>query len=103
MSSSFAHGSHDIRDFGSSNGIEARYQGKGAVEARYGGCYDGYEDRAPGGAYGMGGYGRRGYPPITLPPVKAYPPDPFIDQFTLPEALMAGTLFRWLYDSYVSR
>ncbi|MBO8162352.1 MAG: spore coat associated protein CotJA [Brevibacillus sp.] len=43
----------------------------------------------------------RGYPPINLPPVKAYPPDPYIDQFSLPEALRKGTLFRWLYDPYV--
>ncbi len=42
-----------------------------------------------------------GYPPINLPPVKPYPPDPYIDQFPLPEALAAGTLFRWLYDPYV--
>ncbi|WP_019120534.1 spore coat associated protein CotJA [Brevibacillus massiliensis] len=41
-----------------------------------------------------------GYPPIHLPPVKPYPPDPYIDQFPLPEALCAGTLFRWLYDPY---
>ncbi|MFY0544505.1 spore coat associated protein CotJA [Brevibacillus sp. H7] len=47
------------------------------------------------------GYYRHGYPPINLPPVKPYPPDPFIDQFPLPEALCAGTLFRWLYDPYV--
>ncbi|MGE5704440.1 MAG: spore coat associated protein CotJA, partial [Clostridia bacterium] len=42
-----------------------------------------------------------GYPPVNVPPVKPYPPDPYIDQFTLPEALKAGTLFRWLYDPYV--
>jgi len=49
------------------------------------------------------GYHRPGtYPPINLPPVKPYPPDPFIDQFPLPEALRAGTLFRWLYDPYVN-
>jgi hypothetical protein len=47
------------------------------------------------------GYFRpRGYPPINLPPVKPYPPDPYIDQFSLPEALCVGTLFRWLYDPY---
>jgi hypothetical protein len=49
----------------------------------------------------LGYYSPGGYPPINLPPVKTYPPDPFIDQFTLPEALCAGTLFRWLYDPYV--
>ncbi|UFJ42016.1 spore coat associated protein CotJA [Brevibacillus humidisoli] len=45
---------------------------------------------------------RRGYPPVNLPPVKPYPPDPYIDQFPLPEALRTGTLFRWLYDPYVN-
>ncbi|MCG6197535.1 spore coat associated protein CotJA, partial [Anoxybacillus sp. LAT_38] len=24
----------------------------------------------------------------------------YMDQFSLPEALVAGTLFRWLYDPY---
>lgn len=43
---------------------------------------------------------RQAYPPVHLPPVKPYPPDPYIDQFPLPEALYRGTLFRWLYDPY---
>ncbi len=51
--------------------------------------------------FGPQSYMRPGYPPINLPPVKQYPPDPFIDQFPLPEALATGTLFRWLYDPYV--
>ncbi len=51
--------------------------------------------------YGVEGYGGGGYPPISLPPVRPYPPDPFINQFPLPEALRRGTLFCWLYDPYV--
>jgi hypothetical protein len=85
MSSSYASGGsyESSRDYGSSGGYE---QGRA-----YGGPY-----------FGMGGYMRPpGYPPINLPPVKPYPPDPYIDQFPLPEALAAGTLFRWLYDPYV--
>jgi hypothetical protein len=41
-----------------------------------------------------------GYPPINLPPVKPYPPDPYLDQFNLHDAMRRGTLFRWLYDPY---
>jgi hypothetical protein len=44
--------------------------------------------------------GTGSYPPVNLPPVKPYPPDPYMDQFSLPEALVTGTLFRWLYDPY---
>jgi hypothetical protein len=44
--------------------------------------------------------GTGGYPPVNLPPAKPYPPDPYMDQFSLPEALCTGTLFRWLYDPY---
>ncbi|WP_139489757.1 spore coat associated protein CotJA [Brevibacillus dissolubilis] len=59
-----------------------------------------------GGHYGYvepHGFGRPGgYPPINLPPVKPYPPDPYIDQYPLSEALRRGTLFRWLYDPYVN-
>jgi hypothetical protein len=76
-----------------------------------GSSYDGSEGygRAYGGSsHGSDGYygrpsqiyGPTGYPPINLPPVKPYPPDPYIDQFPLPEAICAGTLFRWLYDPY---
>ncbi|GAA4716182.1 hypothetical protein [Brevibacillus fulvus] len=49
---------------------------------------------------GVSGYQRHVYPPIHVPPAKAFPPDPYIDQFPLPEALQTGTLFRWLYDPY---
>lgn len=41
-----------------------------------------------------------GYRRINIPPVKPYPPDPYINQYPLPEALYKGTLFRWLYDPY---
>lgn len=48
----------------------------------------------------MGGVSPYGYPPMNIGPVKPMPPDPFIDQFSLPVALKLGTLFRWLYDPY---
>jgi len=46
---------------------------------------------------------RRGYPPIIIPPVKPMPRSPFDYQqrFSLREALMKGTLFKWLYDPYL--
>lgn len=44
----------------------------------------------------------RPYPPIPFPPVKPMPKPPkdYSDQFPLREALMKGTLFKWLYDPY---
>lgn len=45
---------------------------------------------------------QRGHYSVPVPPVKPYPPDPYIDQFSLVEALQTGTLFRWLYDPYVN-
>ena len=84
MSSSYYYGSPDSREYGGSTyGSDGSY------------CPPdrGYIQTGPGPV-------RRGYPPIHVPPVKPYPADPYIDQFTLSEALMAGTLFRWLYDPY---
>lgn len=48
------------------------------------------------------GFPPGGYPPLPFRPVQPYPPDPFIDQFPIPEALTRGTLFRWLYRPYVN-
>ncbi|MFD2371189.1 hypothetical protein ACFSO0_14800 [Brevibacillus sp. GCM10020057] len=55
------------------------------------------------GRYGWGAWPpqrrtaqRKQTPPIA--PVKPCPPDPYINQFTLAEALQKGTLFPWLSE-----
>lgn len=58
---------------------------------------------------GWGPYGWRGAWPAQrrtaqrkqmtpIAPIKPYPPDPYINQFTLAEALQRGTLFPWLSE-----
>lgn len=40
------------------------------------------------------------YPPMPVCPVRPMPFDQLYPQFPLPEAIMRGTLFPWLYDPY---
>ncbi|MDF2680119.1 MAG: hypothetical protein K0R47_1309 [Brevibacillus sp.] len=35
-----------------------------------------------------------------IAPVNPFPPDPYINQFKLSEALQTGTLFQWLHTPY---
>lgn len=45
---------------------------------------------------------RRAYPPVPIPPVKPMPSQPqqIMQMYNLREALLLGTLFKWLYDPY---